>query len=259
MPDWLALAKQTIDSADRDQCHRQLADRARVRVLTALAGDEAAEQTELSRSELLALLADGLGGRAGRANFRTGTLTVCTMYPMRSVPHRVVCLLGMDDLGFPRRTRSDGDDLLARDPWLGDRDRRSEDRQLLLDAIMSATDHLIAVYSGADPRTGAKRPPAVPIGELLDTVDETVRTGRRSPSPLTGAAAASLQPFDTANFAAARAARRSASTPPPSAGHAQQLGSGPTVPRSSRSIRSPVATSLQRWPSPTWSGSSRTR
>jgi exodeoxyribonuclease V gamma subunit len=119
---------------------------------------------------------------------------------MRSVPHRVVCLLGMDDLGFPRRIRADGDDLLLDDPWVGDRDRRSEDRQLLLDAIMSATDHVVVLYSGADPRTGATRPPAVPIGALLDAVDQTVRTRdgdlargqvvRRHP----------LQPFDAANF-----------------------------------------------------------
>jgi exodeoxyribonuclease V gamma subunit len=106
----------------------------------------------------------------------------------------------MDDLGFPRRTRSDGDDLLAADPWVGDRDRRSEDRQLLLDAVMSATEHLVAVYSGTDPRSGANRPPAVPIGELLDTVDQTVRTvdGRR-PRALVHHLHP-LQPFDPANF-----------------------------------------------------------
>jgi exodeoxyribonuclease V gamma subunit len=159
-----------------------------------------AEQTVLSRAELLALLSDGLRGRAGRANFRTGTLTVCTMYPMRSVPHRVVCLLGMDDLGFPRRTRADGDDLLADDPWVGDRDRRSEDRQLLLDAIMSASEHVVVLYSGADPRTGARRPPAVPIGELLDAIDQTVGTadGRRPREHVLRHHP--LQPFDAANF-----------------------------------------------------------
>ncbi len=48
------------------------------------------------------MLASRLGGRPTRANFRTGTLTVCTMVPMRSVPHRVVCLVGLDDGLFPR-------------------------------------------------------------------------------------------------------------------------------------------------------------
>ena len=92
---------------------------------------------------------------------------------MRSVPHRVVCLLGLDDGTFPRQSVRDGDDVLARDPWIGERDPRSEDRQLLLDAVCAAEDHLVIVYSGADDRTGAAIPPAVPLGELLDAFDRT--------------------------------------------------------------------------------------
>ena len=34
----------------------------------------------------------------------------CTLVPMRSVPHRVVGLLGLDDGVFPRHTARDGDD-----------------------------------------------------------------------------------------------------------------------------------------------------
>ena len=59
--------------------------------------------------------------------------TVCTMVPMRAVPHRVVCLVGLDDGVFPRSGVVDGDDVLARDPLTGERDPRSEDRQLLLE------------------------------------------------------------------------------------------------------------------------------
>ena len=62
------------------------------------------------------------------------------MVPMRSVPHRVVCLVGLDDGVFPRLGVVDGDDVLARDPMTGERDIRSEDRQLLLDAIGAATE-----------------------------------------------------------------------------------------------------------------------
>src|SRR4051794_26602109 len=95
--------------------------------------------------------------------------------PMRSVPHRVVCVLGMDDGAFPRQAARDGDDLMLADPHVGDRDPRTEDRQLLLDALMAASDRLIVTYSGNDERTNVPRPPAVPIGELLDVVDRTVR------------------------------------------------------------------------------------
>ena len=107
------------------------------------------------------------------ANFRTGHLTICTLVPMRSVPHRVVCLLGLDDGVFPRKTARDGDDLILDDPHVGDRDARSEDRQLLLDAVMAASDCLIITYTGRDERTNAERPPAVPVGELLDVVERT--------------------------------------------------------------------------------------
>src|SRR5215203_3926163 len=155
---------------------------------------------DLSLAEVAALLAEAFRGRASRANFRTGTLTMCTMLPMRSVPHRVICLLGVDDGVFPRHLEVDGDDLLALDPWIGDRDPRSEDRQLLLDAIMAAVDHLIVVYAGMDPRTGAHRPPAVPIGELLDALDATARTTTSMPIRTLIVTEHPLQPFDPDNF-----------------------------------------------------------
>src|SRR5690349_20904777 len=124
----------------------------------------------LALGDVHALLADRLRGRPTRANFRTGHITMCTLVPMRSVPHRVVCVLGLDDGVFPRKTAPDGDDLLQRDPCVGDRDVRSEDRQLLLDALLAATDRLIITYAARDERTNAARPPAVPLGELLDVI-----------------------------------------------------------------------------------------
>ena len=141
---------------------------------------------ELSLPELRSLLADRLRGRPSRANFRTGHLTVCTLVPMRSVPHRVVCLLGLDDGAFPRHGAPDGDDIIERAPMVGDHDVRSEDRQLLLDALLAAGDHLVVTYSGRDERTNARRPPCVPIGELLDVIDATARTAdgpARRPRP----------------------------------------------------------------------------
>ncbi|MCB0947041.1 MAG: exodeoxyribonuclease V subunit gamma, partial [Mycobacterium sp.] len=130
-----------------------------------------------------------------RANFRTGTLTVCTMVPMRSVPHRVVCLVGLDDTVFPRIGVVDGDDALAREPHTGERDVRSEDRQLLLDAIGAATERLVITYTGANEISGQVRPPAVPLAELLDTLDTT------TPEPVRKSVLIHhpLQPFDVRN------------------------------------------------------------
>jgi exodeoxyribonuclease V gamma subunit len=155
----------------------------------------------LSLPEVRTLLAGRLQGRPTRANFRTGHLTVCTLMPMRSVPHRVVCLLGLDDDVFPRKSPRDGDDLMLDDQHVGERDARSEDRQLLLDALMAATDRLIVTYTGNDERTNAVRPPAVPIGELLDVIDATVRGDRAAPRDQV-VIRHPLQPFDPRNFTA---------------------------------------------------------
>ena len=167
--------------------------------LVSEAGDSSS--AELAPAEVRAFLARRLVGRPTRANFRTGHLTVCTLQPMRSVPHRVVCLLGLDDGAFPRKAPRDGDDLMLADPHLGERDPRSEDRQLLLDALLAATERLIVTYSGNDERTNAARPPAVPVGELLDAVDATVRW-RAGPARERVVIRHPLQPFDPRNFTA---------------------------------------------------------
>ncbi len=197
---WAAAIADAADAltatTERDAWQRAELDR--------LLGDVVAEAengsaTSLVPAEIRALLAERLKGRPTRANFRTGHLTICTLMPMRSVPHRVVCLLGMDDGVFPRKSPRDGDDLMLADPHVGDRDARTEDRQLLLDALLAATDQLIVTYTGNDERTNLVRPPAVPIGELLDVVDRTVRTdeGRARDRVETRHP---LQPFDPKNF-----------------------------------------------------------
>ncbi len=121
--------------------------------------------------------------------------------PMRSVPHRVVCLLGLDDGAFPRKTPRDGDDLMLADPLIGERDPRSEDRQLLLDALMAATERLIVTYSGNDERTNTPAPPRRP-GRGAARRD---RRHRRAPGPGTAGRRQvlirhPLQPFDPRNF-----------------------------------------------------------
>ncbi len=154
----------------------------------------------LSLGDVRSLLEDRLKGRPTRANFRTGHLTVCTLVPMRSVPHRVVCLLGLDDGEFPRNVERDGDDLILAEPNVGDHDARSEDRQLLLDALLAAEDHLVVTYTGRDERSNLVRPPAVPVGELLDVIDSTVRTEDSSEARNRVVVQHPLQPFDKRNF-----------------------------------------------------------
>jgi exodeoxyribonuclease V gamma subunit len=201
---WVELFKQAIEllaavpaaeSWQLSQAYHELGD-------LGLGADQAG-RVPLSLREMSALLSEAFRGRASRANFRTGTLTVCTMLPMRSVPHRVVCLLGVDDGVFPRRPPSDGDNITNDEEWIADRDVRSEDRQLLLDAIMSARERLVVIFAGADPRSGAEIPPAVPIGELLDALDSTARTEDGEAIHTKIITRHPLQPFDASNFTSA--------------------------------------------------------
>ncbi|MEO8828213.1 exodeoxyribonuclease V subunit gamma, partial [Lapillicoccus sp.] len=147
-------------------------ERAMARVVAGVEA-HAGPKTQVRLRDLRGMLDVESGARPTRANFRTGNLTVCTMVPMRSVPHRVVCLLGLEDGSFPRTQTVDGDDVLARDPVTGELDLRSQDRQLLLDAVMAATDKLVLLYTAANPGTGQERPPSVPLGELMDTLNAT--------------------------------------------------------------------------------------
>ncbi|MDP7736970.1 exodeoxyribonuclease V subunit gamma [Mycobacterium paragordonae] len=189
LADGIGLLTHTAedDAWQTNQMQREFADVLRT------AGSR--DQTLMRLPDIRALLQRHLAGRPTRANFRTGTLTVCTMVPMRSVPHRVVCLVGLDDGVFPRLGVVDGDDVLARQPLTGERDIRSEDRQLLLDAIGAATSNLVITYTGANEYSGQRRPPAVPLAELLDALDmttaEPVRPRIMVEHP--------LQPFDVRN------------------------------------------------------------
>ena len=216
LQDWIRACRQALElltavsTADNWQLGQAYGELARIADSRQRARGDADDRDglPLSRREARAVLADLFAGRPSRANFRTGTLTVATLMPMRSVPHRVVCLLGLDDGVFPRAGRLDGDDLLALDPWIGDRDRRSEDRQLLLDAIMSSTEHLMIIYSGADPRTNADKPPSVPLGELLDVLDQTALAANGSLVRDQILHRHPLQPFDPRNFTESSEAAR---------------------------------------------------
>ena len=157
---------------------------------------ESAGDTQLALPDVRAVIADQFRPRPTRSNFRTGEITVATLVPMRFVPHRVVAVIGIDDEAFPRVNHIDGDDILALNPCLGERDPRSEDRQLLLDSFMSATDHLLLLYTGRDPVSGADRPPPAPLADIIDAVSATVEPGAAVVTRQ------SLHPVDAANFVA---------------------------------------------------------
>lgn len=106
--------------------------------------------------------------------FRSGGVTFCTLLPLRAVPFRVVCLLGMNEADYPRRVMRADFDLMARSGLQrpGDRSARDDDRQLMLDALLSARDVLYVSWSGRSQRDDSEQPPSVLVAQLRDYLQQ---------------------------------------------------------------------------------------
>jgi exodeoxyribonuclease V gamma subunit len=133
------------------------------------AGIERPLELALIHQQLTSALQQGSGG----SGFLTGAVTFCTMVPMRSLPFKWVCLLGLDDGALPRRSPAVGFDLISQHARRGDRARRLDDRYLLLETLLSARAGLYLSYVGRDPQNNAHLPPSVLLSELLEVVDQT--------------------------------------------------------------------------------------
>lgn len=119
---------------------------------------------------------DFLRGRLAEApayqRFLAGGVSVCGMVPLRNVPFRVICVLGLDAAAFPRQDPADAmsrlyADALADHRRLGDRSTREDDRYLFLQTLMAARDVLHLSYVGLHPRDGSRIEPSVLVSELL--------------------------------------------------------------------------------------------
>ncbi|ABB23858.1 exodeoxyribonuclease V subunit gamma [Pelodictyon luteolum] len=134
--------------------------------------------------------------------FMTGGVTFCSMLPMRSVPFRVVVMLGMDDGAFPRQQHPPGFDLISRHPKRADRSVRAEDRYLFLETILSARDVLYISFVGRSRKDSSPIPPSVLVSELFDAIDRgfLLPEGVRAEEMLLFSHP--LQPFSPACFSA---------------------------------------------------------
>jgi len=127
--------------------------------------------------------------------FLRGHLTFCSMLPMRSVPFRVVCLLGLNDGVFPKNDISSTFDLLAEEFRPGDRSARADDRYQFLEAILAARSKLYLSYIGQSIRTNEAVPPSVVVTEFIELL--TGSYGIENPVVLHP-----LHPFNSAYFIA---------------------------------------------------------
>lgn len=104
--------------------------------------------------------------------FMAGGITFCAMLPMRSIPFKIICLMGMNGDSYPRQSKPLGFDLMARDPKKGDRSRRNDDRYLFLEAMLSARETLYISYVGQSIEDNSVIPPSVLVSELMDYIEQ---------------------------------------------------------------------------------------
>ncbi|MDF2179815.1 exodeoxyribonuclease V subunit gamma [Aliiglaciecola sp. CAU 1673] len=101
--------------------------------------------------------------------FLAGAINFCTLMPMRSIPFKLVCLLGMNDGDYPRQVLPMGFDLMQHaKPRQGDRSRRLDDKYLFLEALLSAREALYISYIGKSERDNSERMPSVLVSELVE-------------------------------------------------------------------------------------------
>jgi exodeoxyribonuclease V gamma subunit len=169
----------------------------------------AAQDLELPWADVRAFLRERLATPDPRQQLFTGGVTFCGMVPLRVVPFRVICLLGMDEASFPRHEPGGLDPLTtdrrAGRAERGDRDVRADDRLLFLQLLAAARDVFYVSWIGRDAHTNAALPPSSVVAELIDVVrenylkppvDETARAAQNALLPTVQP----LHPFDPKLF-----------------------------------------------------------
>ncbi|TDN98211.1 exodeoxyribonuclease V subunit gamma [Halomonas ventosae] len=136
------------------------------------AWQESAEEAELSEPLPLSVVREHWLAQVDEASlsqrFLAGAVNIATLMPMRAIPFRHVCLLGMNDADYPRVQRPLDIDLMAQDYRPGDRSRREDDRYLFLEALLSARDRLSISWVGRSIVDNSEQPPSVLLGQLRD-------------------------------------------------------------------------------------------
>lgn len=115
------------------------------------------------RSELNAMIDRQ---KASGALFSRG-VTFSSMVPVRSIPFKVIALIGLNESTFPRKQTTPDFDLMAQNPLPGERNRKNEDRNLFLESIMAAGEIHYCSYIGQSPVDNEKIPPSTIVSEWV--------------------------------------------------------------------------------------------
>jgi len=103
-------------------------------------------------------------------NFASGGITFCSLIPMRSIPFKIVALLGLDFDKFPRKEIPINFNLIQQERKRGDRNIKENDKHLFLETILSAQEHLYISYIGKNTKDNSLLPPSAIVDELINYI-----------------------------------------------------------------------------------------
>ena len=95
-------------------------------------------------------------------------VTFCSIKSLRTVPFKVICMVGMNEGDFPTRQPSQDFDL-TKDPLhqrVGDQSRAEDDRAMMLETLLAAREVLYISWSGFSPRDNSTKPASVLVTQL---------------------------------------------------------------------------------------------
>ena len=147
---------------------------------------------ELSAPVVGEVLAERLSEGSGRFGHRSGALTISALEPMRAIPHKVLVLMGLDAGAFPRQRQRPGFHLMEQQRLLGDPSSGDQDRYVLLEALLSARQHLLSWSCHRDERTGEPLEASTPVRQWI--CSPKCRCVSMPPMPLSAAIFCLLMP-----------------------------------------------------------------
>lgn len=129
---------------------------------------------QIDAEVIATVFTEKLDNQDNSMTFLTGKVNFCTLLPMRSIPFKVVCLLGMNERDYPRQHQRNSFDLMQYHRQKGDRARRDDDRYLFLEALLSAEDYFYLSYIGRSIVDNSLREPSVLVSQLLDYLQDNL-------------------------------------------------------------------------------------
>lgn len=97
----------------------------------------------------------------------------CSLLPMRTIPAKVIVLMGMDEEAYPRKVQRSSLDLLKGEKKADYRPSQIDfDRYLFLEALLSARKYLIFSFCNLCPQEYKELKPSLLITELMNYIDK---------------------------------------------------------------------------------------